>query len=57
MSNRDVPFFSGRHLVVAVPFVFLLVFFLAPFFIVGKISVSEMGEIAFRDVVSSATDA
>ncbi len=50
--NRDIPFFSGRHLVIAIPFVFLLVFFLAPFFIVGKISVSEMEGIAFKDLVS-----
>jgi putrescine transport system permease protein len=50
--KRDIPIFSGRQLVIAIPFVFLLVFFLAPFFIVGKISVSEMDEIAFKDVVS-----
>jgi putrescine transport system permease protein len=50
--SRGIPFFSGRHLVIAIPFVFLLVFFLAPFFIVGKISVSEMDGIAFKDVVS-----
>ncbi|MBH0238275.1 ABC transporter permease [Methylobrevis albus] len=30
----------GRYLVVAVPFVWLLVFFLAPFFIIAKISLS-----------------
>ncbi len=50
--KRGTPFFSGRHLVIAIPFVFLLVFFLAPFLIVGKISVSEMDEIAFKDIVS-----
>jgi putrescine transport system permease protein len=31
--------FTGRALVIALPFLFLLVFFLLPFFIVGKISV------------------
>jgi putrescine transport system permease protein len=50
--TREIPFFSGRHLVIAIPFVFLLVFFLAPFFIVGQISVSEMDGIAFKEVVS-----
>ncbi len=54
---RDIPFFSGRHLVIATPFVFLLVFFLAPFFIVGKISVSEMDGIAFKDLISFADGA
>jgi putrescine transport system permease protein len=50
--KRDIRYVSRRHLVIAVPFVFLLLFFLAPFFIVGKISVSEMDGIAFRDVLS-----
>jgi putrescine transport system permease protein len=44
--------FSGRGLVIAVPFAFLFVFFLAPFFIVGKISVSEMETVTFKDVLS-----
>jgi len=44
--------FSGRGLVIAVPFVFLLVFFLFPFFIVGKISVSEMETVTFKDVLT-----
>jgi len=42
----------GRTLVIAVPFAFLLVFFLLPFFIVGKISVSEMETVTFKDVLS-----
>ena len=50
--SRNIPFFSGRHLVIALPFAFLLLFFLAPFFIVGKISVSEMGEISFKDLIT-----
>ena len=45
-------FFSGRGLVIAVPFLFLIVFFLAPFLIVGKISVSEMETVTFKDVVT-----
>ena len=44
--------FSGRGLVIAVPFAFLFIFFLAPFFIVGKISVSEMETVTFKDVLT-----
>jgi putrescine transport system permease protein len=43
---------SGRTVVIAVPFVFLLVFFLFPFVIVGKISVSEMEAVSFKDILS-----
>jgi putrescine transport system permease protein len=43
---------TGRGLVIAVPFLFLLLFFLAPFFIVGKISVSEMETVTFKDLVT-----
>jgi putrescine transport system permease protein len=44
--------FSGRGLVIAAPYVFLLLFFLTPFFIVGKISVSEMETVTFKDIVT-----
>ena len=44
--------FSGRALVISAPFVFLLVFFLLPFLIVGKISVSEMEAVAFKDIIT-----
>jgi putrescine transport system permease protein len=43
---------TGRAAVIAVPFAFLLVFFLFPFFIVGKISVSEMEAVTFKDVLT-----
>ncbi len=43
---------KGRVAVIAVPFLFLLVFFLFPFLIVGKISVSEMETVTFKDVLS-----
>jgi putrescine transport system permease protein len=43
---------TGRVFVIAVPFLFLLLFFLAPFFIVGKISVSEMETVTFKDVLT-----
>ena len=43
--------FNGRTAVIAAPFLFLLAFFLLPFLIVGKISVSEMETVAFKDVL------
>ena len=43
---------SGRALVIALPFAFLLTFFLLPFLIVGKISVSEMETVSFKDIVT-----
>jgi putrescine transport system permease protein len=39
MSARWMP--SGRTLVIAIPMVWLLVFFLAPFFVLGRISLAE----------------
>lgn len=50
--NRLKALFSGRGLVIAVPMLFLLVFFLAPFFIVGKYSVSEMESVTPKDLVT-----
>ena len=47
---RFVP--RGRALVIGLPFAFLLVFFLFPFVIVGKISVSEMETVSFKDLLS-----
>ncbi|MBU6258331.1 MAG: ABC transporter permease subunit [Burkholderiales bacterium] len=44
--------FRGRTLVIALPYLFLLAFFLLPFLIVGKISISDMQGVAFRDVLS-----
>jgi putrescine transport system permease protein len=43
---------TGRGLVIGVPMLFLLLFFLFPFFIVGKISVSEMENVSFKDVIT-----
>jgi putrescine transport system permease protein len=43
---------TGRVAVIGVPFAFLLAFFLFPFFIVGKISVSEMEAVTFKDVLT-----
>ena len=44
--------FSGRGAVVGLPYAFLLLFFLLPFFIVFKISVSEMEAVTFKDVLT-----
>ena len=41
----------GRMAVIGVPLVFLLVFFLLPFLVVMKISVSEMDNVVFKDVL------
>ena len=42
----------GRHLVIGLPYLWLLIFFLLPFVIVARISVSEMEGVTFRDIVS-----
>ncbi|MDE2081493.1 MAG: ABC transporter permease subunit [Burkholderiales bacterium] len=49
--------FSGRRLVIGVPFLFLIVFFLLPFLIVGKISISEMGDVTVKNLMSFADGA
>ncbi len=41
----------GRRAVIGVPLVFLLTFFLVPFLVVFKISVSEMDNVVFKDLV------
>jgi putrescine transport system permease protein len=43
---------GGRLAVIALPFAFLIAFFLVPFLIVGKISLSEMEGTVFKDIVS-----
>ncbi|MES2877922.1 MAG: ABC transporter permease subunit [Pseudomonadota bacterium] len=40
----------GRKAVIGIPLAFLLVFFLLPFLVVFKISVSEMDNVAFKDL-------
>ena len=44
----------GRNLVIAFPLSFLLIFFLLPFLVVLKISVSEMDNVVFKDIISWA---
>jgi putrescine transport system permease protein len=41
----------GRNLVIAFPLSFLLIFFLLPFLVVLKISVSEMDNVVFKDLL------
>jgi putrescine transport system permease protein len=42
----------GRTALIGVPYLWLLVFFLAPFFVLAKISVSEMGTVLPNDIVA-----
>ncbi len=42
----------GRTAVIGVPYLWLVVFFLVPFLVVLKISVSEMGNVSVNDIVS-----
>ncbi|CAN5301377.1 ABC transporter permease subunit [soil metagenome] len=42
----------GRTAVIGVPFLWLIVFFLLPFLVVLKISVSEMGTVAVNDILA-----
>jgi putrescine transport system ATP-binding protein len=50
--TRCEALFSGRGAVIGVPYAFLLLFFLLPFFIVFKISVSEMENVVFKDLLT-----
>jgi len=43
---------SGRFAVIAVPYAWLLVFFLLPFLVVARISVSEMETTTLKDIVA-----
>ena len=43
---------SGRTAVIGVPYLWMLAFFLLPFLIVMKISVSEMETVNFKDVLT-----
>jgi putrescine transport system permease protein len=48
---------GGRGAVIGIPYAWLLLFFLAPFLIVAKYSVSEMGDVAVQDVAAVADGA
>ncbi|WP_418314734.1 ABC transporter permease subunit [Piscinibacter sakaiensis] len=49
-----LPGFSGRRWVIGVPYLWLLVFFMLPFLIVLRISVSEMLGVTFSDLLRYA---
>ena len=57
MKARLSRLINGRSAVIGIPYVWLLVFFLFPFLIVMKISVSEMDGVVFKDLVSVTDDA
>ena len=52
MLKRLSSLVTGRTAVIGLPYLWLLVFFLLPFLIVARISVSEMDNVVFRDLVS-----
>lgn len=50
--SRLLAWLGGRGGVIAVPYLFLLIFFLAPFLILAKISVAEMETVLVKDVLT-----
>ncbi|MFM9916763.1 MAG: ABC transporter permease subunit [Rhizobacter sp.] len=48
---------SGRSAVIGIPYLWLLIFFLFPFLIVMKISVSEMEAVTFKDIITYTDNA
>ena len=52
LVSRFPRWLRGRTAVIGVPYLWLLVFFLFPFFIVFKISVSEMETVEFKDLIT-----
>jgi putrescine transport system permease protein len=49
---RAIPWWRGRLAVIGVPYLWLILFFLVPFLVILKISVSEMEGVVFSDLVS-----
>ncbi|MEX8499983.1 ABC transporter permease [Leptothrix ochracea] len=52
MKERMPLWMQGRHWVVGLPYAWLIAFFLIPFLILFKISVSEMETVHFKDLLS-----
>jgi putrescine transport system permease protein len=52
LHRRKPAWLSGRLTVIGIPYTWLLMFFLFPFLIVMKISVSEMESVTFKDVLT-----
>jgi putrescine transport system permease protein len=48
---------TGRSAVIGIPYLWLLIFFLFPFLIVMKISVSEMETVTFKDIITYSENA
>ncbi len=48
---------TGRSAVIGIPYLWLLIFFMLPFLIVMKISVSEMETVRFKDIITFTDDA
>jgi putrescine transport system permease protein len=57
MKQRLARWLGGRSAVIGIPYAWLLVFFLFPFLIVMKISVSEMETVTFKDLITVADGA
>ena len=57
MKSFFTRLFTGRSAVIGIPHLWLLVFFLFPFLIVMKISVSEMETVTFKDIITYTDDA
>jgi putrescine transport system permease protein len=54
LAERLPAWMRGRLFVIGAPYLWLLLFFLFPFVIVGRISVSEMENVSFKDLVTYA---
>ena len=56
MASTTMPWirrlFTGRSAVIGIPYGWLLLFFLLPFLILAKISVSEMENVVFKDLIT-----
>ena len=51
-TTRVRSLFTGRSAVIGIPYGWLLLFFLLPFLILAKISVSEMENVVFKDLIT-----
>jgi putrescine transport system permease protein len=52
LFDKRPAWMTGRAFVIGVPYLWLLAFFLFPFVIVGQISVSEMENVTFKDLIT-----
>lgn len=54
LADRAAAALRGRAFVIGVPYLWLLLFFLLPFVIVARISISEMETVRFKDLLTYA---